>query len=482
MTAYTPARATATPLPAPANTSPFVAMSPGQRLLVIGGFWLATLSVTGLALYNQTSGAMAVIPALVLLVALNLVPLVWYRAEYGWFHPLIFGALMFFVELMRGFSAYARGLPLHVALPDYDQARLAGLVAYELLLGALGLLAYYAGFFLAPRPGVPQLHFAPPRHLRLKALAVIALASAVFLVFLSRRGGLESHILSWGGSRHASVGGEHYWIQIARWSLYAGLIWLALERRAVRRPLFWASVVAGLSIAFLTTGSRSAVLAPIAMGMMIWMIRERRIAVSKILLFALLALMVINVLGSFRRSTWEGRVGWEHLTNIQLTEALSAEEIVSRSTIGSGTLPILERVPDEVGLLYGETYLAVLTMPVPRWLWPDKPGLVGGRVGQIFFNQTGGVPPGVIGEAYWNFHIAGVLIVFLLLGIFHQWLAALLCRYGREPAAILLYVLILYTFSPTSSGLIGWLVMLAPVLLMLRLFGAITLRRRHVSA
>lgn len=465
-----------------ASASPFVAMRPTQRLLVLGIFWIYLLGVVLLALAHQTTGAEWIIPALIVFVALQVAPLVCYQPGYGWFHPLIFGALMSLLMLLQSFPMYAWGLESHNALPGYGPAELARLIAYALALNAISLLAYYAGFFFGPTCRIPRLTFSHPRHLTLKVLVVVVLALAVFVVFIQRQGGLKAHILSWGASRHVAVGGEHYWIQLASWSRNACLIWLAFDRTSLRNPLFWGSATLSLVVAFLGTGSRAAVIFSIAMGMLVWMIRERKIIGMRTLLFILVAVMLINILGSFRRSTWDGAIDWAVLTSFSADQALSTQEIVERGTANSGMLPILARVPHEVDLLYGDSYLAVLLLPVPRGLWEDKPGLVGGRVGQTFFNKRAGVSPEPIGEAFWNFHIPGVLIVFFAFGAFHQWLAAVFRRYADKPAIILPYALTLFTVSPSGPGIVKGLLTLVPVLLLLRLFGALKGGAEHEPA
>ncbi len=73
----------------------------------------------------------------------------------------------------------------------------------------------------------------------------------------------------------------------------------------------------------------------------------------------------------------------------------------------------------------GNSFDGLLTMLVPRFLWPDKPVyqpgadlwlLMTGRYG----NQVGA---GVFAEAYWNFGWAGVVLSMMLLGAILFWLS-----------------------------------------------------------
>lgn len=76
---------------------------------------------------------------------------------------------------------------------------------------------------------------------------------------------------------------------------------------------------------------------------------------------------------------------------------------------------------DEYGkTYYGSTYLALLTLPVPRFLWPEKPGLAD----HVIAMSTSARPYDVegraisyIAESYINFGYLGVLLVPLGLGL-----------------------------------------------------------------
>jgi hypothetical protein len=119
-----------------------------------------------------------------------------------------------------------------------------------------------------------------------------------------------------------------------------------------------------------------------------------------------------------------------------------------------------------------------LTLPIPRAVWPDKPGQIGGLVGETFFKSPSGTPPGPIGEAFWNFHIPGVLVVFFVFGVFHRWLAQSFIEYKQYPAAILIYLTILFTLDPSTPALIVCLMLLVPLLILLRLIGALSFAKK----
>ena len=98
--------------------------------------------------------------------------------------------------------------------------------------------------------------------------------------------------------------------------------------------------------------------------------------------------------------------------------------------------------------------------------------------GEIIFEGGAGVPTGPVGEAYWNFYIPGVVIIFFLYGLFHRWLARTFAQYSRVPTAWVLYVLTLYAFSPESSRMVGWFHSMILAIVILYWIGALSFNKR----
>jgi oligosaccharide repeat unit polymerase len=467
-------------------SSPFVSMTPVQRFFVIGAFvtYLGWLGFQRLIHPNPITSLNWVFLALVLNLCVLLIPIVFYKPNYGWFHPLIFGIFLAFVDHLRRTGLYIDGLQWHGALQTWDAENLTRLVASDLVLRSLGLALFYSAFLLGPRLGVPNIMFGRPRHIGRKTLLAVALSTGVFWVYMQSHGGIINHILSWGEGREETMAGGYYWQLFIQLGLIACLTWLASDRAATNQPLFWGCAGVSLLSIFVTGGSRSSVIYPIVMGLLIWLLRERKIDPIKIGAIALAGVFLIGLLGNFRDSTFSGEIDWNTLTGASTTESSTLntglEELAARSGAYDGVFPILALVPNKVGFLHGSSYLAVLTLPIPRALWAEKPGLIDGMVGESFFHVTYGIPTGAVGEAFWNFGIPGIVIVFLLFGVFYQWLKNFFLKYAHEPSAMVLYVLTLFQFSdPYTSDLVSWLFNLVLCLLFLYSSGAIFLRGKR---
>lgn len=474
-----------------APTSPFLPMKPQHRFFVVACFGLFLAVVAMSSLWSTVNVSQWLPLALSFYMAVLLVPLIGYKRSYGWLHPLVFSSIMAFIQLVREYAKYVGGIEWHVALPGYNSMDLSNLIAYELVLQSIGVLAYYAGYFFLPTLRAPRLSFRQPRHLNARMPMVIAISTVIFLVYLQQQGGLSAHLLSWGKSRHTSLAGEFYFSLFISVAAYVCILWLALEPRTLRQPMFWLCAAVSLGMIFLASGSRGDVVYVVLVAIMIDMLRRQKIPATKLILFGLATMVVISVLGEFRRGTREqdgtGNVNTSAFSgSLSLGERIiqGTGEVTGRGTTGDATLPILERVPDEIDLLYGESYLALLTLPIPRgmWTWGEKPPLIGGRVGRTFFGKQGGVPPGAVGEAYWNFHIPGVLVAFLLFGGFHRWLAKVLTTYRNQAVIAFLYVVTLWFVKPITTAISAWLYIIVPMIVLMSILGVVTTGRRRSFA
>ena len=120
--------------------------------------------------------------------------------------------------------------------------------------------------------------------------------------------------------------------------------------------------------------------------------------------------------------------GMAQLRSIAQTDlGYRADDTFIDTIVGSGnfvdisrTSAIISRVPANTDHLHGLSYLALVTAPIPKAMWPEKPNpSMGPWVRSEVFGiwaRNNGWPPNVIGEAYINFGYLGLLIMPLLIG------------------------------------------------------------------
>ena len=114
----------------------------------------------------------------------------------------------------------------------------------------------------------------------------------------------------------------------------------------------------------------------------------------------------------------------------------------------------------------GRTYVGSVLFFVPRAIWRDKPRSVdtynmfinfaGGRIDQkLPKSGVWGIPVGPVVEAFWNFHLPGVLVVFIAFGAFHRWMAEFIRTYAHIPAMWVVYTYVISNFVGTSLSFIS---------------------------
>lgn len=145
------------------------------------------------------------------------------------------------------------------------------------------------------------------------------------------------------------------------------------------------------------------------------------------------------------------------------------------------TSVLLDIVPSQVAHSYGSTYFLWLVAPIPRSIWPEKPIVrIGGVLGAKVYGtrDTNGIPPGFVGEAYYNFGWLGIPFVAFLFGAGIRWFyEAFGKRSYWNSKSLLLYsvLLIPVAFASISSDFTGFVSrtaqLIIPLLLAIKIVG-----------
>ncbi len=233
---------------------------------------------------------------------------------------------------------------------------------------------------------------------------------------------------------------------------------------------------------FLATGKRSILITPVAVGAITWMLTVRRVPLFRLLFLGAAMLVVFSMLLVIRGASSTARnlqdVRAAVSQNADTSVSAGLEELSYRLGGYSSVYPILYYVPDQSPLLWGRSYLLIVGRPTPRAIWPNKPRGTDFMAGLVFFGSPWGVPPGAVGEAFWNFHIPGVIAVFFLFGAFNRWLARFYTRYRWHGIIVFFYAYTLFLFSPEENAITSWMQGLIPVLLFGFAAGIISFGRR----
>jgi oligosaccharide repeat unit polymerase len=450
------------------DSNPFVSISKRQWISVLGTVLLYLILIGFLNLLDGGTNILLIYEALLVKVGLLLLPFaIARRKNWGWFHPLVFIGLWMFVRRVIPQSfVFIEGLQYHEELA-LSASRLNVLVTYELLLDALALGFTYVGYIIAPQFRVPTVHFGEPQWTRVKIGAIGLLSLYAFYVLVSAAGGIGPLILERGEGLdrvQSQVGG--YWIIFTHLLRTSCLVWFAVRPSVGNNVTFWVLFVFSLAIGFGATGSRSGVIWPVLLIIIIWSLHNHRIPFVKIAMAGVIGIFLVGALGEFRsdRSLEDQPITDTNL-DVSFVEGLrKGIETFSRYSSSSASIyPIIESVPERHRLLLGESYLSIPALPIPRKIWPNKPPAAGNKAGAVFFgNPDTGKPPGAVGEAYWNFWIPGVIVVFLLWGVFLKWLTRLFLQNRHSRGMVLLYALTILVLSPHSPTVYEWVFAVVP--------------------
>lgn len=420
-------------------------------------------------------------------------PFIVYRPSYGWVHPLILTSVFSIINIViRQTGTLMTGLHYHYMLADLTSDQLNLLFAYGNLIRSLALICLYLGFHYGPRIGIPRLCLSErPSTLFFPVLiASFVISSVALLIYADAYGGLYNHIINLSRSQSAKliVDSEVYavghWIELMKLASIAVLIWVCYDRRALLNPLFWVLCPVSLILTFVSSGRRSALLFAIILLGLGWVMRNRTLPYLRVIALGVFCIFMIGLLGVFRtanmQSTERINLDFAHDFNPVEIFEIAHEELVMRSGSGSSFYVVLASVPGEVPPRWGTTYLYWLTQFVPRLLWKDKPRGVDVQAAVTFmglsYRSAWGIPPGAVGEAYWNFPIIGVIVVFFLYGTLNQWLARILMTYPHSTAVFVIYLYTIYIFNPTQTAFRAWLYSVVPAILLLRVSGFICFR------
>lgn len=321
-------------------------------------------------------------------------------------------------------SSWAQGVLPDGALSRITLARpLDDAITLILLFCAI----FNAGFALV---GPRRLDMTTPQVFRLSkrhAWPALALAAVCLGLRVLLGGTIDRYSVQ--AASQASSGYIAYFPHIAA-SL--ALVVLAGSRRESRLTktagfalfatamlIFWVSGVRFIFIGYL-----------VAFGCLFVYRRRQnfRFPVSTLAVGSMTVVVLLGLMGNLRAGP-----DASYLTPTQ--RAVVATEVLSTSAAGM-------RVADRTGFLHGATYLDLLTQPIPRALWPDKPQPQLRAFLSSFTDPRDGRAIGAPVEVYVNFGWLGTALAALLLGLGMGFAVRSLIVHFRNSAGAMAYALL----------------------------------------
>ncbi|SDJ32520.1 oligosaccharide repeat unit polymerase [Pedobacter sp. ok626] len=191
------------------------------------------------------------------------------------------------------------------------------------------------------------------------------------------------------------------------------------------------------------------------------------------IIFALIIFQLMSILRNVRDVESEE-------VKLNISKALEPAILTTNMIDISKTAHIMDAIPSKMDYEYGATLVTVFIAWIPREFWPDKPVTnVDNTIGIKVFGATtygsGGVPPGLIAELFWNFWIPGVIIGCYLIGLLLKIINQTILSNIANPNMVIIYVVnfmfigLSFVGSSFSSVLIGILQTLIPMILILNI-------------
>ena len=260
-------------------------------------------------------------------------------------------------------------------------------------------------------------HVESPSRMRLVATVLSLVGIVAAVSFVQDTGGFNLQSLSTKRvvASEASIQRGLQSVGVASAVGRAGLIASVLlfhlrKSQGLSSGIAGALVVANLFLPFYAS-DRTGLLLVLLQLSALTALRVGRLDRRKLLAIAAIVLLLLQLLTSLR-------VAGRSDQSISFSGIDGTVDVVvnNRSFFDlSKNLHVPRAAGNELEFRFGGTAVGAVFGPIPRSIWSGKPLVsVGPEVGQtIYGTSVAGVPPGLIGESFWNFHVGGLLIVLL---------------------------------------------------------------------
>lgn len=288
-----------------------------------------------------------------------------------------------------------------------------------LAMALLATVSFTVGWYWPMRRAAPEGGTLRWRPSTLKLLCVVytVLGLGLFGIGVAVVGG-PSAVLGGLGDRIRLTQGLNYLFQATNLLVVVSLVWftwLLSTGRSIKSMGFWCYTLVAFGVSALQ-GSKSILFIFLLSLALLYHRMRARIPGALAVVGGALTFISLTAYALFTREYLA--VG--QLVTLQTWTPSSLFNVLRVEFVGNfiqlqTMMVLVGRVPQELNYQLGRTYLATLSMPVPRLLWPDKPLPSTGVFTLAFWPDSWlmhgtTLPPGLFGEFYLNFGWAGVAV------------------------------------------------------------------------
>jgi hypothetical protein len=396
------------------------------------------------------------------------------RQPLGVLHPLLLAVIVWplvsgvpsAVQDFGGWAGVLAGSPVDApyfaGLPAWTASATWMAIAKYNALDLVRLLGVYIGFAATGGSGPFQRTFRQlprPDSVRTMMLTLIGVSALVLLYFVHSRGGLIEHLGSLARGRFRELSGEGITTVMIRLGGIALYVWVAARPADVKNPVFLGAMALAVAATFVGNGSRSEALeVPMIVGL-IWALRRQKVPWRIALLVAPILFLSLGLLGAIRTASWSDQTATEAASTTSVADsfALAQKELEERRSLNSG-IPIVSRAYGlSGGAMWGRTYVAAITAPIPRTLWHGKPRGPDSIYAQMFLHEDmegRAIPVSETAELFWNFWIVGIFVFAVVYGWFLRLSYMFFWRRFPSPTVIVFYALYITRFHFSTDDLV----------------------------
>jgi hypothetical protein len=252
------------------------------------------------------------------------------------------------------------------------------------------------------------------------------------------------------------------------------LLWVAHTARKPKRSRVLMVAFVCVLMALLTTrlGQRGHALNFALTCLIVVHYVYRRVSITTLAGLAFAALVALNVTGEWRQRE-------EGATTPQVSVAgrvMAPRETLSAYSNDRNRIPILATVmyyfPERQDWLMGDSYVALLAAPIPKWVWPEKDVIFRWRdTGIVGYLHDIPGPVQMQGVLYANFAWIGAAVGMFLWGMFQRGMYDWLLKARDDPSRALLYATMVLYVAPSNLALAMALQYVLPIGLILWFIG-----------
>jgi hypothetical protein len=453
--------------------------APARVLLRRLGFCaLFVMALVALPQLTTDPGLQMVIPGFVAMIFLQAAPAALARDKADLFAPPVYagvlGAFAAVAQLAYFFRLGRVDVPL---VPGLTPDEAADLATKTLLASCLGLVSYYAGYYhpwgrrwMRLFPKIRNIAWDPTR-LLIAAIILFVMWGASYAYFQIKLGIPLFNFRELGAGKATwrqdpTLSWMLRGVQLGALPMYFYLALAAWKRRDTIAVL-WLAALGVLGLLLLRLGQRGYLFIPLLGGLAIVHYLRKRIPTWVFAAALFVATIGTVIMYEWRTGYAAGGPETPGAATEKPMETLAAHED-ERQRFGALAV-VMHYIPAEKEYLLGESWLALIAVPVPRWLWPTKNEHFVWRDTAIVRNFTRQpIPTGYTGLLYANFGWLGIALGMMLWGLFQRGLYEWMLSGRDDPTVVLLYTMFLLHFGFTMLAISAAVQFLLPTWILCR--------------